>query len=112
MAVYIDKELEKLTEDVITSVVNPEPDNPFKINNNIQRLNKELAILSHWTITKILFVIKHAGKYIHPNNELLITRLQETDKDNWKKIRLLLKYLHGTCEMAIHLNYNNLDIIH
>ena len=112
MTGYIYKAVDELPKYFTTLVVIPASDHMFKRNNSGKRLGEKGAILFRRIVERFLFVINHASIDIHPTVVFLTTSMQESDEDYWKNLQCLKQHLHGTHEMALHLNCDDLNIIH
>jgi hypothetical protein len=70
-----------------------------------------MAKVFHKTVTKLLFL----GKRGRPDAQLpiafLCTRTMKSDTDDWKKLKRLLQYLHGTIDLTLTLIAENLNVI-
>ena len=86
MTVYIDEYVDDLHKDFTTTVVSPVAEYLFKISTSGKRLSEEQAILFHRLVAKLPFVSKFARVDIHPTIEFIITRVYETDADEWENI--------------------------
>ena len=61
----------------------------------------------------LLFLSKRAQPDIQPTTTFLTKRVRNPDKEYWKNLRRLLSYLDATINsMKLHLNANDLDVIH
>ena len=64
-------------------------------------------------VTKLLFLSKRARPDIQPKITFLTTRVINLDEDDWNKLRRVLRYLNATINsVRIHLNANNLNVVH
>ena len=64
-------------------------------------------------MANILFLRKCTQPDIQPTIAFLTTRVKNTDKDNWKKLRMVLSYLDATINtVKLHLNTNDLHVVH
>ena len=73
-------------------------------------LPEEQARQFHCTIAQLLFLCKQARPDIEPLVSFLTTRVNESDKDDWGKLKRL-KYLKGTLYMKRHLSADSLYMI-
>ena len=89
-----------------------EGENLFNINKSGKRLSEDRDILFHRIVANLIFVSKHTRPEIHTTIELLTNKMRETYEYILKIFRRLLHHLHGTCEMAPHLNSGDLNNIH
>ena len=108
---YIDEAVEELTEDVSITVSSPASDHIFKTRKG-ELLSDEQAILFHCLVAKMLFVSKHARPNIQPTTSFLTTRVQNPNKDDWKKLCQLLQYLNVTRDMCLTINSDDLNVVH
>ena len=112
MTRYIDEAFDEFSKDVTTLVVSPAEESLLKTNKSGKYLIEERAILFHRRVAKLLFVSKRARSDIHPTISFLTTRVLDLDEDDRKNLQHMLQYPHGACKMALHLNSDDLNIIH
>ena len=98
---------------------NPNPDNKantpaaefiFKVDDESRVIDDSRAKLFHTFVTKSLFVTKRSRPDIHTAVAFLTTCVQGTNKDNWKKMLILMQYLRDTTEMPLTLCADDTNI--
>jgi hypothetical protein len=65
----------------------------------------------HTFVAKGLFACKRARPDIHPTIAVLCTRVKKPNKDDWRKLNRLLKYINGTRKDKLILSADDLHII-
>ena len=75
----------------------------FKVDEETPKINEQRTDIYHTTILKCLFLCKRARPDIQVAVGFLSTRVMEPDKDDWKKLIRLLKYLYGTKSLTLNL---------
>ena len=88
----------------------PAADDLFSLGENV-RLEPQKAEEFHTFVAKALFATKRARPDIHTAIAVLCTRVQKPNKDDWKKLVRLMKYLNGTREDKLFLSADNLGVI-
>ena len=64
----------------------------------------------HSVITKGIFVGNRSRPDILPTISVLAGRVREPTKNDWEKVRRLVKYLHSTKELHLVLRYDGMNI--
>ena len=72
---YIYEAIYELSNYVKTPMVSPASEHMFKINRSGKQPSEERAILFHWLVAKLLFVINNLRPYIKTTISFIITRL-------------------------------------
>jgi hypothetical protein len=75
------------------------------------RSTKRGAQASHHTMVHLLFASTRTRKDIQTTIAFLTVRLRFPDKDNWGKIKRMLKYVRGTVYIPLILRAESLIII-
>jgi hypothetical protein len=86
----------------------PAGDHLFKIREDRQKLDDEMADAFHHTVYQLLFTANHAHQDIQTAVSFLTTRLQAPDKNDWGKLKRILKYLNGTRHLKLTLCANQI----
>ncbi len=81
----------------------PAGDHLFKIREDGRKLDDEMADAFHHTVYQLLFTANRACRDIQTAVSFLTTRVQAPDKDNWGKLKGILKYLNGTRHLKLTL---------
>ena len=64
----------------------------FRDDNEQELLDKTQAQTFHHAVAQLLFTGIRCRKDAHTEISFLMTRVRNPDKDNWKKLRILLGY--------------------
>ena len=62
-------------------------------------------------MAQLLFTTLRVIKDIHASVSLLVVRVMEPDKDEWRKFRWLLQYLRRTMYMPLIFRADSLNVI-
>ena len=65
----------------------------------------------HTFVAKLLFVSKRGRPDIQVAIAFLSTRVQEPDRDDWKKLTRLIRYVNGTIDLVLTLSINGFNSI-
>ena len=74
-------------------------------------MDKERAIAFHHTTAQLLFMAGRAWRDVQTAVAFLTTRVKLLDKDDWGKLKRVLKYLNGTRSLKLTINVNDLGIL-
>jgi hypothetical protein len=74
-------------------------------------LPEKQAQAFHHTVAQLLFLCKQTHCDIQTVVSFLTTRVKRPDKDNWGKLKRVLRYLCGTRHMKLNLLADNLTTI-
>ena len=76
-----------------------------------RRLNKEQALAFHHTVAQLLFMATRARQDIRTAVAILTTRVKSPAKDDWGKLKRVLKYLNGTKYLKLRPTVDNLSVL-
>jgi hypothetical protein len=76
-----------------------------------RKLNEEQALAFHHTVAQLLFMATRARRDIQTAVAFLTTRVKSPDKDDWGKLKQVLKYLNGTKYLKLKLTKDNLGVL-
>jgi hypothetical protein len=62
-------------------------------------------------VAQLLFMSSRARRDIQTAVAFLTTRVKRPDKDNWGKLKQVLKYLNCTRYLKLRLNVDNLGML-
>lgn len=65
----------------------------------------------HTTVAKGLFLCKRARPDLQPTIPFLCTRVQEPDRDDWKKLLRMMKYLELTQQLELTIEADDGDVL-
>lgn len=82
-------------------VSTPAAEHLFDTNPKTTVLDKKKKEDFHTMVAKALFLCKRARPDLQPTVPFLCTRVQTPDKDDWKKLNRMLKYLEDTIELEL-----------
>ena len=77
----------------------------------VKHLEEERALAFHHTVAQLLFVSMRARRDIQTAVAFLTTRVKSPDKDDWGKLKRVLKYLNGTKYLKLNLSVDNLGVL-
>jgi hypothetical protein len=103
-------EFMKLNGDLKTAIT-PAADHLFKIDNEARKLTEEMGKGFHNFAAKCLFLTKRARPDIHNAVAFLTTRVRQPDKDDWKKLQRMIRYLRGSQDLPLKLSTDGTSII-
>ena len=72
-------------------------------------LPEKQAEMFHHTVAQLLFLCMQSRRDIQTSVSFLTTRVRRPDKDDWGKVKRILKYLKGTWSLALRLSVNNMS---
>jgi hypothetical protein len=87
-------------------------DHLFKIRDKKEAriLNNKQALAFHHTVAQLLFMATRARRDIQTAVAFLTTRVKKPDKDDWGKLKPVLKNLNGTTYLKLKLSVDNLGM--
>jgi hypothetical protein len=80
------------------------PENLFKVDEDCEKLPQSKAVEYHNLVAKMLYATKRARPDTCTAIAFLTTRVRSPDKDDWKKLVHLMRYLRGTRTMPLILS--------
>jgi hypothetical protein len=95
MTQYISKVIDAFPKEIVGKAATPAGDQLFKVREDGQKLNEEQADAFHHTVYQQLFAANQVRCDIQMAVSFLTTCVQEPDKDDWGKLKRILKYLKG-----------------
>jgi hypothetical protein len=87
------------------------PEDLFKIDEAATKLNQDEAKAYHNITAKSLYVTKRARPDVLLAVAFLTTRVRGPDVDDWKKLRHMVEYLRGTCNLPLVLGASNKGVL-
>jgi hypothetical protein len=87
------------------------PDSLFTVNEDCDKLSFEKAVHFHNLVAKTLYATKQARPDTCTAIAFLTTRVRAPDKDDWKKLVHLMRYVRGTHTMPLILSANGTGIL-
>jgi predicted Rdx family selenoprotein len=98
---YIKEALQAFPEDCTKAAKTPGGTHLFEIDENCAKIYEKNRKILHSIVAKLLFVTKRARPDISVPISFLTSRVTKADEDDWKKLKRLLEYLHGTIDMPL-----------
>ncbi len=111
MVDYIKKMLDKLPEDMNGEAATPAANHLFEVNSEPDLLDASTADFFHHNVAKLLFLCKRARPDIQTAVAFLCTRVKAPDKDDYKKLARVMRYLRGTLDMPLTLEADDTHVI-
>ena len=74
-------------------------------------LPEEQAQAFHYSVAQLLFLCMRARPDIQTTVVFLMMRVRKPDKDDWEKLKSVLKYLKVTKHMRLNLSIETLTTI-
>jgi hypothetical protein len=103
MTKYLSKVIANFAEEIIGKAATPAGDHLFKVRDEGWKLNEEQADAFHHSVYQLLFAVNRARRDIQTAVSFLATQVQAPDKDDWGKLKRVLKYLNGTRYLKLTL---------
>jgi hypothetical protein len=113
MITYLKNVIKGFPEETIGKVTSPAANHLFMVRGKKETrvLEEERALVFHHTVAQLLFMCTRARQDIQIAVAFLTTRVKEPDKDDWGKLKRMLKYLNGTKYFKLKLSVENLGIL-
>jgi len=109
---YIKNMLGELPAERDGEAATPTANHLFQVNEaDPQMLDDDKATMFHHHVAKLLFLCKRARPDIQTAVAFLCTRVKGPDKDDYKKLGRVIKYLWSTMDMPLTLEADNMSII-
>jgi hypothetical protein len=112
MVDYIQNMLDELSSNMDSKATTPATNHLFDINEATtdMLLDRETAKLYHQNVAKLLFLCKWTHPDIQTAVSFLCTRVKNPDTDDYKKLAHIMHYLHGTLNMPLMLEANDVRV--
>jgi hypothetical protein len=94
---YLKNVIEQFPEEISGRASSPAAEHLFAVRNESEArvLEEERALAFHHMVAQLLFMCTRAQRDIHTAVAFLTTRVKSPDKDDWVKLKRVLKYLNG-----------------
>ena len=116
MIKYASKILKDFPEEITSTRTSPATDRLFDIRDSDdpkkELLPEELATHFHHSVAQLLFLCMRSRRDIHTAVSFLTTRVRAPDRDDWGKLKNVMKYLKGTRHMKLNLAVDNMNSLH
>ncbi len=98
MIMYLKNVISKFPEMIMGKLATPASDHLFTIRDKKEAkpLDEEQTLAFHYTVAQLFFVATRVRQAIQTAVAFLTTRVKSPDKDNWGRLKRVLKYLNGT----------------
>ncbi len=112
MVKYLGNVIKGFPEMITGTPTSPTGDRLFDIRDEMDArpLKEERAVAFHHTTAQLLFMATRSRRDIQTALAFLTTRIKNSDKDDWGKLKLL-KYLNGMRDMKLTISVNDLGIL-
>ena len=104
-------EFEEMGENIDTSKPTPAAAYLFNVDEDSPLLNDKVAKRFHKIVAKLLFVCCRGRPDINVTISFLTTRVSKSNDGDWKKLKRLLQYVHGTMDLVLKLSGDGMSII-
>ena len=91
--------IEAFIENITSSAASPAAPHLFDIDDKCPKLDEARSENFYHVAAKLLYSSKRARTDIETTVAFLYTRVSKCDKDNWKKLKRVLKYIRGIMDM-------------
>jgi len=98
--------------DVCTSVATPATSMLFLVRDDSPMLNTERTASFHSGVMRLMFLAKRARPDVLTATVFLSSRVLSPTEDDWNKFIRVLKYLHSTQDITLHLSLKDTLSIH
>ena len=111
MLEYVERLLEEAADDMKGTAMTPAANHLFKINKtNPKKLNPAKADYFHHMVAKLLYLCKRTRPDIMTAIAFLCTQVNSPDEDDYKKLAQCIKYLRGTKDMTLKLEFDKIIV--
>jgi hypothetical protein len=95
---YLKNVIEQLPEEISGRALSPAAEHLFAVRDKSKArvLEEERASAFHHTVAQLLFMCTRARRDIQTAVAYLTTRVKSPNKDDWGKLKRVLKYPNGT----------------
>ena len=113
MVKYLKHVIDEFPEMIKRQSATPAHDKMFVIreDKDAKKLNEVQALAFHHTVAQLLFMTTRARRDIQTAVTFLTTRVKSPDKDDWGKLKCMLKYLNGTKYLKLRLTVDNMSVL-
>ena len=113
MITYLKNVIEQFPEEISGRASSPAAEHLFAVRDKstARVLKEERALAFHHMVAQLLFMCTRAQRDIQMVVAFLTTRVKSPDKDDWGKLKRVLKYLNGTKYLKLRLSMENLGML-
>ena len=98
-------------DDTSTTSTTPAAEHLFRVDPDATRLAEKEAKVFHNFVARALFLTKRARPDIHTAVAFTTTRVREPNRDDWKKLVRMMRYLRGTPELPLICRADGTNIV-
>ncbi len=113
MIPYLKGVITEFPELIKGKVATPATEHLFTVRDEkeMRPLEEERALAFHHTVVQLLFMANRTRRNIQTAVAFLTMRVKTPDKDNWGKLKQVLKYLNGTKYLKLKISVEDLGIL-
>jgi hypothetical protein len=100
---YVKDILAEAPDDMAGTAATPAAEHLFTVDQDPEYLDDKTSDFFHHMTAKLLFLAKRARPDIQTAIAFLTTRVKRPDKDDYKKLSRVIKYLRGSPDLALTL---------
>jgi hypothetical protein len=108
---YVEATLEALPNDMDGEAATPAAHHLFEVNEDRDKLDEQTSEMFHHNTAKLLFLSKRARPDIQTAVAFLTTRVKLPDRDDYKKLARVMKYLRATVDLSLILEADDLNVV-
>jgi len=108
---YVEATLEALPNDMDGEAATPAARHLFEVNEDCDKLDEQTSEMFHHNTAKLLFLSKRARPDIQTAVAFLTTRVKSPDRDDYKKLARVMKYLRATVDLSLILEADDLNVV-
>ena len=105
---HIQKAIDAFPEKITRKAASPAAAHMFDTR-NVKRLPEKMADIFHSITASLLFISRRCRLDIQTAVAFLCTRVSDPDEDDWKKLKRVLQYLHGTMDLVLTLGADDIS---
>jgi hypothetical protein len=109
MQEYIKEAIVDFGEDVLRPDLSPAKKNLLMVDEQSALLETAAKELFHSLVQKLLYMSHRGWSDIQPTLAVLCTRVSQSTKQDWKKLKRLLQYLHESIDLNLTLRADKLS---
>jgi hypothetical protein len=111
MKEYIKEAIVDFGEDITRSASTPAKKNLFEIDEESEALTTDRKEIFHRVASKLLYVSKRGRLDIQLAIAFLCTRVSVSTEQDWRKLKRVLEYLHGTLDEFLTLGADDIEMM-
>jgi len=111
MTKFVRTMIDGMPDEMIGEVATPAANYLFTVNNDCEKLQEDASAIFHRLTAQGLFLCARGRPDIETAIAFLTTHVQEPDKDDWGKLKRMMKYLQATKGLVQRLEAGNALVI-